>query len=107
MCRAKKRHQAHDQGCGFEVRPPASAAGGAGAARLWVLRQAAVRRLRYKGFSGSVPPSLRASGIVVGLFCFAVLVDGAHRAAQQIKNHAQVQMSPHLILFSDGSARMQ
>src|SRR6266481_8123729 len=39
---------------------------------------------------------LRASSVVVGLFGFAVFVDGALALPQQIKNHDEVQMAPDL-----------
>src|SRR5215471_8009837 len=42
---------------------------------------------------------LSASRVVVGLFCFAVFVDGPFALAQQIKNHAEIEMAPNLRPF--------
>src|SRR6185312_8231227 len=38
---------------------------------------------------------LGAAGVVVGLFCFAVFVDGAFALAEQIENFAEIDVAPN------------
>src|SRR5439155_22496893 len=61
-----------------------------------------LRTFAVRFFQVTIRGFLRAAGIIVGLLRFAVFIDRALALTEQIKNHAEIDVSPNFGPFFRG-----